>query len=147
MIYVAKISYKDSGGTGQTAYFTNGQGWRTRSSDTPASTWIESRLVDPGSVRRSMFRDAAAFGPIESGYGAAVLLNTDGGLDAWRAYFVAGNDYEVFALTEPGEASGTWTSVVKLGMRFVQIDQQRMDVYVIKQISYLLVYKNKIQKF
>lgn len=128
MIYVAKISYKDSGGTAQTAYFTSGQGWRTRSSDTPASTFIEGRLIDPGSVRRSMFRDAAAFGPIESGYGAAVLLNPDGGLDEWRNYFVAGNDYEVFALTDHGEASGTWTSVVKLKMRFVQIDQQRMTI-------------------
>jgi len=128
MIYVAKISYRDAGGTAQTAWFTNGQGWRTRSTDTPASTLIEGRLINPGTVQRSMFKDAAAFGAIEAGYGAAVLLNSDGGLDSWRSYYLAGNEYEVFALTAAGEPSSSWTSVLKLRMRFVQLGLDTMTI-------------------
>lgn len=128
MIYVAKISYRDAGGSAQTAYFTTGPGWVTRSTDTPASTRIEGRLINPGSVSRQMFRDAAAFGPVEQGYGAVELNNMDGGLDGWRAYYLAGNEYEVFALTYAGEPSSSWTSVLKMKMRFCRIELQRMTI-------------------
>ena len=130
MIYVVKLSYRDAGGAAQTAWFSSGRGWRTRSTDTPASTHIEGRLRNPGSVTRAMFRDAAAFGPVEQGFGAVELDNRDGGLDAWRAYYVAGGEYEVFALAEAGEASGTWVSVLKLRMMWVRLGMQRMTIAV-----------------
>ena len=128
MIYVAKISYRDSGGTSQTAWFTNAKGWRTRSTDTPASTLIEGRLRNPGSVQRAMFRDAAVFGAVEQGFGVAEFVNADGGLDGWRTYFVAGGEYEVFALTSEGEPSSSWTSVLKLRMLWVRLEMGRMVI-------------------
>lgn len=139
MIYVAKISYRDSGGSAQTAYFTTGPGWVTRSSDTPASTRIEGRLINPGSVSRQMFRDAAAFGPVEQGYGAVELNNMDGGLDGWRAYYLAGNEYEVFALTYAGEPSSSWTSVMKMRMRFCRLELQRMTIALRDRLAELEV--------
>lgn len=128
MIYVAKLSYRDAGGSAQTAWFAQGRGWRTRSTDTPASTHIEGRLVNPGAVQRAMFRGAAVFGPVEQGFGAAELINRDGGLDGWRAYHVAGGEYEVFALSAEGEPSSSWVSVLKLRMMWVRLEMGRMVI-------------------
>lgn len=128
MIYVAKISYRDAGGTAQVAYFTTGQGWKTRSTDTPASTHIRGGLRNPGAISRSMFRDAAAFGPVEQGFGAVELDNSDGDLDAWVAYHLAGNEYEVFALTYEGEPSSSWLSPIKLRMMFARFSSTRVTI-------------------
>ena len=126
MIYVAKISYRDSGGTARTAYFTDGQGWKTRSTDTPADTRIEGRLINAGAVSRMMFRGGASTGAVEGAFGAVELENGDGGLAAWREYFVAGGTYELYALTAAGEASGTWSLVLKVRMVAVRFSGSRM---------------------
>ena len=56
-------------------------GYTTLPTDTPANTYYEPRVRQPGLVRRDLFSGGAAFGSTQVGYGEVVLANPDGGLD------------------------------------------------------------------
>ena len=95
-IFVAEITAAvDAIGTTQTFYVTNGDGFTTRPTDTPANTPIRPALLNPGSYRREMFSGNRTFGAVRPAFGEAVLFNGDGVFDAWRAY---GFDGRAFTL-------------------------------------------------
>ncbi len=61
-------------------------GYNTKPTDTPSNTHYEARVEDPGTFSVSMFAGGATGGVSEVGYGAVVLSNPDGDLDALRGY-------------------------------------------------------------
>jgi len=58
----------------------------TTAADTPASTWYDERVIDPGTISRQIFAGGVSGGQpnprSETGYGAIALANLDGALDA-----------------------------------------------------------------
>lgn len=110
MIYHAKITYRDGGGTLQTAWFTSGASWRTRSTDTPASTQMVGRLANPGTVERTLAAGGLSFGAAATSWGVVELANTDGALDEWVEYSVAGHPLELFLAEAEGDPSSAWTT-------------------------------------
>ena len=56
-------------------------GYTTLPTDTPANTYYEPRVQQPGLVRRDLFSGGTAFGQTQVGYGEVTLANSDGGLD------------------------------------------------------------------
>jgi len=62
------------------------RGFRTLSTDTPASTYIEERVAKAGGFSRSLFSGSAMGGLIKPNYGVLTLNNEDGGLDTIATY-------------------------------------------------------------
>lgn len=79
MILVLRITAViDSGGTQQSWYFTDGRGWVTRPTDSPAGVHVAPRLMSAGFFRREMFAGDGLFGAVRSGWGEFVIANADG---------------------------------------------------------------------
>lgn len=79
MILVLRITAViDSSGTTQSWYYTDGRGWVTRPSDTPAGVHVSPRMMSAGFFRREMFAGDGLFGAVRSGWGEFVIANADG---------------------------------------------------------------------
>lgn len=79
MILVLRITAViDSSGTTQSWYYTDGRGWVTRPSDTPAGVHVSPRMMSSGFFRREMFAGDGLFGAVRSGWGEFTLANADG---------------------------------------------------------------------
>lgn len=90
-IFTAEIALTvDAVGTVQTRHYAT-EGFASRATDTPPSTWFDPRLADPGTLRRELFSGARVSGAVRPGFGRLVLANADGALDAWLGYGVSGN--------------------------------------------------------
>lgn len=88
MRFVAEITLTVSG-SAQTFYVAS-SGWTTRPTDTPASTHIAGRLLDAGSLSRSLFSGARVAGATRPAFGMLRIVNADGALDAWAGYAAGG---------------------------------------------------------
>lgn len=77
-------------GTTETFYYTD-VGFRTAATDTPATTYVEERLVRIDSYFRELFSGARITGAIRPAFGSVVLNNADGGLDSWVDYGISGS--------------------------------------------------------
>lgn len=73
-------------GVGLTTLRYSDEGYQTLPDDSPADTAYPARVIDPGTVTRTIFAGGTTFGRVEVGYGRIVLSNADGGLDALRTY-------------------------------------------------------------
>jgi len=90
-VHVAEVVAYDPGVPGTvTLRFSEGGGLVTTPTDTPASTWYDARLKNPGSVKRDLFDAGSTSGRSRVGYGDLVLDNADGGLDALLTYGISG---------------------------------------------------------
>lgn len=84
-IYLVELTgYTDTGVSAVYRYAT--RGYITQPGDTPANTWYDDRVIDPGSISRSLF-EAGASGvranpQAKVGFGLIRLANIDGALDA-----------------------------------------------------------------
>ena len=74
-----------SAGSTSTVYVST-RGFRTASTDTPASTYVQERVAKAGGFARSLFSGGALGGLIKPNYGVLVLNNEDGGLDTVASY-------------------------------------------------------------
>ncbi len=74
-----------------TRYVTT-RGFRTGTSDTPASTYIEERVSKAGGFVRSLFNGGSLGGLIKPNYGVLTLNNEDGGLDTLATYAGGGGE-------------------------------------------------------
>lgn len=87
---VAEITLTvDAGGTTQTFYMGT-SGYATKPTDTPANTYIAPRIKSVGSFRRELFSGSRVTGAVRPSFGEIVLMNNDGGLDAWMGYAISG---------------------------------------------------------
>lgn len=78
-----------------TLLFTDGAGFTTKPTDTPANTWVAPDLLDPGNIRRSIFKNGRIFGAIEASYGAIEIDNSAGQWDYLMTYGVSGHPVRI----------------------------------------------------
>jgi hypothetical protein len=103
----------NSSGDTTTVYYTDGPGWSTESTDTPASTWIEGRVLDPGSIRRELFSGNKLYGAVRPSFGEIVLANGDAALDGWLAYGIDGQPIIIYYGEEGAAFPSGYTQVLK----------------------------------
>lgn len=91
-VYLAElIVYDKVALTTKTLYFVGGKaGFVTKPSDVPSNQYYEPRLENPLTFSQSLYSSGKFGGKSIPGYGAMVLLNNDGGLDAFKDYAVDG---------------------------------------------------------
>lgn len=82
-IYLVEVTVTAQAvGAAEEVYRYATAGYSTLPSDTPANTYYEPRVQQPGLVRRDLFSGGAAFGQTRVGYGEVTLVNSDGALDS-----------------------------------------------------------------
>lgn len=105
--YVIEITAAiDDAGTTTTLLLTDGEGWTTKPTDTPANTHVMPRIKQVANFRRDLFARGAIGGAVESAFGEAVFANADGALDAWAGYGFDGRKFVV----RVGEAKAAYPS-------------------------------------
>lgn len=87
---VAEITLTTDAGGGTTTYYMGTSGYATKPTDTPANTYIAPRIKSVGSFRRELFSGTRVTGAVRPSFGEIVLMNSDGGLDAWMGYAISG---------------------------------------------------------
>lgn len=136
MILVLRITAViDSSGTTQSWYFTDGRGWVTRPSDTPAGVHVSPRMMSAGFFRREMFAGDGLFGAVRSGWGEFVLANADG---KWLGavdhegtqYGWDGQAFALWAGEEDGDFPADFTQVGAGSIRSVKLGLQTASVVI-----------------
>lgn len=126
--FVAEIQYADENGDTQTALVTDGAGWATGASDTPANTVVHARLAQPANFERVIFTGAATFGAVEASYGDAQITNRDAAFDAWAGYAVSGHRFKLMAGRDGSAYPSTWRTVLDTTMQSIEADLSRIVI-------------------
>ncbi len=103
----------DDAGTLATYYATDGIGWVTGASDTPADTHVQPTLTNPGTYRRELFSGNRPYGAVRPSFGAATLTNLDGRYDGWKFHGFDGRRYTVYAGQQGAAFPSGWTVVFR----------------------------------
>ena len=99
-------------GVAQTTLRFATQGYVTGPADTPANTYYDGRVKQPGNIQRNIFDNRTTFGASKVGYGEVVIVNNDGALDALVGYGFAGFPITIKRGVLARNASvPTWTTV------------------------------------
>lgn len=137
MIFVAEIAYRDAGGLAATAWFSASRSWTTLATDTPASMFINGRLSDAGSIKRSLFAGGRIGGAVDSAFGVVALDNADGSLDDWRQFGVAGHTYTLWCVPYAGAPSSEWTPGPVLRMLWCRVTLGQVLIAVTDRLQEL----------
>lgn len=123
MVFVAEMTAAiDDAGTLATFYATDGIGWVTAASDTPANTHVQPTLTNPGTYRRELFSGNRLYGAVRPAFGAATLSNLDGRYDAWKFHGFDGRRYTVYAGLEGAAFPSAWTVVFRATIQQCDVD-------------------------
>lgn len=114
MIYLVEITGLDSGGT-PTVYRYGTQSYATTPADTPANTYYDGRVQQPGLVKRDMFASNQTTGGTQIGFGVVELVNTDGALDGLIDQAFDGQKIAIHR-GEAGAAFSTFTPLLSATM-------------------------------
>lgn len=107
------------------------QGYVTGAADTPAHTYYDGRVKQPGNIQRTIFDKGATFGASKVGYGEVVLVNNDGALDAYLAYGFAGFGITITrGVMAPNQSTPTWTTVLAGTMDSVDFSWSEVSIKV-----------------
>lgn len=109
-IYLAEISGANTSGTVTVFRYATG-GYSTLPADTPASTYYEGRIRQPGLLRRDLFSQGRTSGRSEIGYGVLEIDNADGALDALLDFGFDGRPL-VIKVGDDAAAYSTFTTVL-----------------------------------
>lgn len=137
MIYVAKVTYRDAGGSLASAWFTSDATWVTRSTDTPAATVIKSGIRNAGSISQTLFAGSRIGGAVESAFGVVEFHNRDAAFDGWREFALAGHPYELWFVPYRGAPSSEWTQGPTLRMLWCRITLDSMLIAVTDRMQEL----------
>lgn len=106
-VYLAEVvAATDSAGTTTTLRFSTGA-YVTGPAESPADAFYDPRIKQPANARREL-----AVGAVRLGVGELVLINTDGGLDALKAYAFDGRACTIKAGAD-GAAYVSLTTVLR----------------------------------
>ena len=138
MIFVAEfVAAVDSGGTLETI-LVGSEGFMTGAADTPASTPVRARLVNPGEFSRSIASGKLLIGQVSAGFGTCVIANGDGALDAWCAYGVGDRAFTLRACDEhPGTYPAGWTTIYVATMDSIVPSGQNLHIKLAEKIRRL----------
>jgi hypothetical protein len=82
-------------------------GYLTPAGETPASTFIDGRVVQPGLLRRDLYGQAKTRGDVMIGNGAVILANVDGELDDLLDYGFDGQNFFIYEVDQETYALAT----------------------------------------
>lgn len=137
IIFVAKIEAIDDNGDPVVELATNGPGWRTRPTDTPANQHIAPTMDNPGTYRREMFSGNRAFGAVRPSFGAATFLNRDGRYDYMRTYGFDGQSYTVYWGEHGAEFPSQFTVAFKCVATAGEVDFETMTLRLGDRMRFL----------
>ena len=107
------------------------QGYVTGAADTPAHTYYEGRIKQPGNIQRTVFDSGSTFGASKVGYGEVVLVNNDGALDAFLPYGFAGFGITIQRGTmAQNQSVPTWSTVLTGTMDSVDFSWSEVSIKV-----------------
>ncbi|MEY2838529.1 MAG: hypothetical protein RJB60_828, partial [Pseudomonadota bacterium] len=107
------------------------QGYVTGAGDTPAHTYYEGRIKQPGNIQRTIFDNKATFGASKVGYGEVVLVNNDGALDAFLPYGFAGFGITIQrGVQARNQSVPTWSTVLTGTMDSVDFSWSEVSIKV-----------------
>lgn len=105
MIYLLEVCAHDGAQTATLRFGT--VGYTTQPSDSPADTWFDPRVIQPGNYERYVFSQSSTSGEARVGAGEIVLANPDGDLDHLLDYAFDGYRLTIFALSD---ADAPWST-------------------------------------
>lgn len=107
------------------------QGYVTGASDSPAHTYYEGRVKQPGNLQRTVFDRGATFGQSKVGYGEVVLVNNDGALDQYLTYGFAGFGITIMrGVMAQNQSAPTWSTVLIGTMDSVDFSWSEVSIKV-----------------
>lgn len=100
----------------------------TRPSDTPANTFYEGRIKQPGNFQRNTFSNQRTFGQSQISFGEVVLTNYDGGLDALLDYSFSGRAITIkFGnIANDGTPPTSWTTIIRGSLEQAELSWQEV---------------------
>ena len=116
-----------SAGATSTVYVST-RGFRTASTDTPASTYVQERVAKAGGFARSLFSGGALGGLIKPNYGVLVLNNEDGGLDQVASYAGGGGTVTCWWGADGAAFPAGYTQVYSATIASVIVDMQTVTI-------------------
>ncbi|MBX3537342.1 MAG: hypothetical protein KF735_06890 [Chelatococcus sp.] len=111
MIYLVEIDAHT--GAALLTYRFATEAYITSPSDSPANTIYEPRIEDAGMFSTDLFRAGQTGGGVDVGNGEIVLVNSDGGLDAWFDYGLDGRRVEIKQLANAASPFSSAVTVFK----------------------------------
>lgn len=108
---IVEITLTTDSGGGTTTFYFGTSGYVTKPTDTPANTYIAPRIKSVGSFRRELFSGSRVTGAVRPSFGEIVLMNGDGGLDAWMGYAISGSKVTVRIGAEDAAYPAGYTTV------------------------------------
>lgn len=127
MITVELTAAIDATGTTEVEYFSDDR-LITESTDTPASTAFETRIIDPGSLGRHAYSDGRTGGATKLETGEIVLANVDGGLDAWRSYSFDARDCVIRSGNAGDAYPSAWTTLLSGTVESIELTFEKVIV-------------------
>jgi hypothetical protein len=135
LIYLAEIEAYDASISGvRTLYFST-HGFTSKASDTPASTFYEPKLKQPGLMRRDVFSKGSTGGASTTGYGLIELVNL-GTLDSMADYGFDGRNFRVL-LGDSKAARASFTTVIKGTMEQPEFTWQSLTIRIRDRLAEL----------
>lgn len=116
-IWLITASANDGSSPGDVTLRYSTGGYVTKPGDTPSNTHFAPRILDPGSIVRTIFSGGTTFGSVEVGYGDILLNNEDGALDGLKDYGW-GRTITIESITALRPAKAAYTAAIT---RFVGI--------------------------
>lgn len=127
MIAIEITAAVDAVGTIQTLYLADDR-LVTGPGDTPAHTFFDDRLLDPGALGRSVYSDGRTGGASKLEIGEIVVANIDGALDGWLDYGIDGRAV-VIRQGEAGTAyPSAWTTLLTATADGLEADMEKIIV-------------------
>jgi hypothetical protein len=128
LTYLAEIEVYDTAISAvKTLYFST-HGFTSRASDSPASTFYDPKLKQPGLMRRDIFSQGATGGASTTGYGLIELVNL-GTLDGMADYGFDGRNFRIL-LGDTEAARSSFTTVIKGTMEQPEFTWQSLSIRI-----------------
>lgn len=104
----------------------------TAPTDTPANTFYEGRIKQPGNIQRSTFSNQRTFGQSQISFGEVTLTNYDGGLDALLNYAFTGRAITIKLgnMADDGTPPNTWTTIIRGSLEQAELSWQEVTFRV-----------------
>ena len=136
MIYAVEITIAETSATIHTLYFSSGN-LVTKSTDTPASTAFDPRIIDAGSIGIHAYADGKTGGATKLEIGEIVIANIDGEYDYIRTWSADGRAV-VIRYGEPGGAyPSTFTTLFRGTCEAFELYFDKL-IFRLRDASYVL---------
>lgn len=135
LTYLAEITAYDPAISGTRTLYFSTVGYTSHPADTPAHQHYESRLLQPGLMRRDIFSQGATGGASNTGFGVIELINT-GELDALLDYGFDGRAFRIL-LGDSKAALSSFATVLQGTMEQAEFTLTRITLRIKDRLAEL----------